>query len=55
MSSLRSSWPSGVISGGRLSTLRVPINHPCSSRRVLVFVEGFAESVSSVDCQVGEL
>ncbi|EFL27473.1 putative RNA polymerase sigma factor [Streptomyces himastatinicus ATCC 53653] len=35
--------------------VRVPINHPCSSRRVLVFVEGSAESVLSVDCQVGEL
>lgn len=38
--------------------VRVPINYPCRSRRerrVVVFVEGSAESVSSADFQVGEL
>ncbi|GAA0955155.1 hypothetical protein GCM10009575_083420 [Streptomyces rhizosphaericus] len=35
--------------------LRVPINHERSSGGVLVLVEGSAESVSSVDFQVGEL
>lgn len=32
-------------------TLRVPINHPCWSRRMSVFVEDAAESVVSADVE----
>ena len=37
------------------TALRVPNKHPPSSGGVLVFVEGSAESISSVDVQVSDL
>ena len=39
-------------SSGSLSTLWVPIIHPCWSDSMSVLVEGAAESVSSADIEV---
>lgn len=38
-----------------IAGLRVPINHPSSSGRMLVLAQGSAESISSVDLQVSDL
>jgi hypothetical protein len=38
-----------------MGTLRVPINHPHSSGRMLVLVKGSAESIASADLRVADL